>query len=94
MAAKLPSQFTAGLEQFADKFGLMTGDLAPMKRFAVGAGVGYVLGYVLKPGVAWSAGKPRPFGYGKPKDGSDLDPTLMPAWLITVLPGAAFALLV
>lgn len=89
----LVSDFTESVEQVADRFGLMQGEMAPLKRFAVGSAIGYAIAYGLKPGVAFEEGKQRPFGYGKP-GASGIPPTLMPAWLITVLPGAMFALFI
>jgi len=89
------------LENFADQFGLMQGELAPVKRFAVGAAVGGAIAYGLHPDVAFVKGPKgnwiaRPFGMGKGDASTDnaVAPTLMPAWLITILPGVLFSVLI
>lgn len=87
------------LEETFDRLGLMTGDLAPMKRFAVGAALGGAVAYGLKPSIAYDEekGEWRPFGFkssSAPAKPGDVDPTLMPAWLITVLPGVVFSVLI
>lgn len=81
------------LENAFDAVGAMEGTLAPLKRAAIGGGIGYLLAYGLKPAVAFdNDGNERPWIFGE--NGDSKDATYLPAWGIAVIPAAISSLFI
>jgi len=87
-------------EKMFDHLGMMQGDLAPVKRAALGAAIGYAISYGLKPKFAWMADPadaskkiPRPFSATASKDQSQIA-TWFPSWAIVAAPAIIFGVLI
>lgn len=80
-------------ENFFDAIGCMQGPSAPLKRAAIGAGLGYALAYGLKPGFAFTNGEARPWKVTATGDEA-ADATWFPAWAIAVLPAFVFGAMI
>lgn len=80
------------LENAFDAVGAMDGELAPLKRMAIGAAVGYGFLKVFQPSVAYTAdGKERPFALA---DANAPDGTYLPWWMIVAIPAAVSSILI
>jgi len=82
-------------ENFFDALGMMgPSEAAPLKRAAVGAGLGYALAYGIKPQFAFDKdGKPLPWKVTA--KGADQDnATWFPAWAIVALPAFVFGAMI
>ena len=90
------------IENVFDSMGMMQGDLAPVKRAAVGAAIGYALAYGLQPKFAFM---PDPNGSKKkvPKlftpsatkeQIAAKQTTYFPAWAIVAAPAIIFSVLI
>lgn len=81
-------------ENFFDAIGMMQGESAPLKRAAVGAGLGYALAYGIKPQFAFDKdGKALPWKVTA--KGADQDnATWFPAWAIVALPAFVFGAMI
>lgn len=81
------------IERFLDSLGLMTGELAVVKRMVFGAGVGTGLVWLIKPAIMFdrNTGVARPWTYFQAKDenqnNNKLDPTMFP-WFVAPIIGA------
>lgn len=81
------------VEEIFDSVGLMQGEMAPLLRAGVGAGLGWALTYGLQPQFMFKDGKPRPWAVtAKVEDVKDS--TYFPAWLGISLPAFVFGALV
>jgi len=88
------------IERGFDAIGMMQGELAPVKRAAVGAGIGYAIAYGMKPGFAFMPDPsdptkkiPRPFT-GTAKKSEMQQSTYFPAWAIVAAPAVIFSVLI
>jgi hypothetical protein len=85
IASTLDDIIVDPLERGFAAVGAMEGELAPLKRAAIGGLIGYAFVSVFKPGVAFDeAGKARPFALGN--DDKSSDPTYFPEWMFVALP--------
>ena len=82
------------LESVFDSVGAMQGELAPVKRMAIGAAVGYAIAYGVKPSVAFDEhGVPRPFA-GTATAGQKDNATWLPYWAIIGIPAVVFGVFI
>lgn len=86
------------LEGAFNAVGAMQGDLAPVKRAAIGAALGYGIAYYVQPKFAWmkdNTGKmvPKPFAGTATKDQKDVA-TWFPTWAIIGAPAVIFSVLI
>lgn len=82
------------IENAFDAVGMMQGETAPLKRAAVGAGLGYFVGYYLQPNIAWNNGVERTWTPLAKDDIEKADSTWLPAWLILSIPAFVFGVLI
>lgn len=82
------------IENAFDAVGMMQGETAPLKRAAVGAGIGYFVGYYLQPSIAWNAGVERVWTPLAKDTAEYEDSTWLPAWMITAIPAFVFGVLI
>lgn len=81
------------LESFFDSLGLMTGELAIIKRMVFGAGVATGIAWLVKPAIMFdkNTGVARPWTYFQSKDenqnNNKLEPTSFP-WFVAPIIGA------
>lgn len=81
------------LEGFFDSLGLMTGELAVVKRMVFGAGVAMGIVWLMKPAIMFdkNTGVARPWTYFQSKDenqnNNKLEPTSFP-WFVAPIIGA------
>lgn len=75
------------IEDQLDRFGLMQGEAAPLKRGALGAALGAVVAYGLKPEWAWNGDEPRKFGFSHGE-------TWFPVWAIVAAPAIILGVLI
>jgi hypothetical protein len=80
-------------ENFFDSIGCMQGPSAPLKRAAIGAGLGYAIAYGLKPNFAFKNGEARPWKVTASGDDA-ADATWFPAWAIAVFPAFVFGAMI
>lgn len=83
------------LENAFDAVGAMEGSMAPMKRAAIGAGLGYALAYGLKPAVAFDSQGPLSFALTASQADKDAGRvTYVPAWAIILAPALIFSVFI
>jgi len=81
------------LEQGFDKLGAMQGELAPLKRAAIGAAVGYAFVEIVKPSVAYDDnGKELPFT--ATADKTEPKTTYFPWWMFVAIPAFVSGVLI
>lgn len=81
------------LENAFDAMGAMQGEMAPLKRAAIGGAVGYAVLEIFKPGVAYDdAGNRRPFALGADKDTKE--GTYFPWWAFVAVPAFVSGVLI
>jgi len=84
--------FYPAIERAFDGLGMMQGSLAPIKRAAFGAGLGYIIGEAIRP--SWShtsSGAHRPWLY---LSGDNASGTLLPWWTLPVAGAFVCAVLI
>lgn len=95
MATDTPSlegKILEPVEDLMDKFGLMQGEYAPVKRALVGAGLGAAVVFGLKPSLFWTKdGHLAPWRVTNPKDP---DATPFPWYLAVALPAVVLGVLI
>lgn len=90
------------IEGVFDSMGMMQGDLAPVKRAAVGAAIGYAIAYGLKPKSAFMTDPtdpkkkiPKVFTPMATKDQvANKQTTYFPVWAIVAAPAIIFSVLI
>lgn len=82
------------IEDALDSIGLMEGEAAPLKRAAVGAGIGYLFAVLVKPGFAYTAdGKARPFALNA-SAADQASATYFPVGAIVAIPAFILGVLI
>lgn len=95
MASTIDDVILEPLESAFDAVGAMQGPLAPAKRAAIGAGLGYGVLAVFKPSFACNPdGSYRPFILTATTDAEKQNATLFPWWAVIGAPAAMFSLLI
>lgn len=90
------------IEGVFDSVGMMQGDMAPVKRAAVGAAIGYAFAYGVQPKFAFMPDPtnpkkkiPKKFTFGATKEEVDnKETTYFPAWAIVAAPAIIFSVLI
>jgi hypothetical protein len=95
MAETLESAILDPIENAFDSMGMMQGEMAPLKRAAFGAAVGYVLSYGIKPGFAFdkTTKKPKEW-YFTAAEADKKNSTYVPAWAVVAIPAVIFGVLI
>jgi hypothetical protein len=94
MASTIDDVILDPLESVFDAVGAMQGPLAPAKRAAIGAGLGYGI-LMLKPSFACNPdGSYRPFILTAQTDADKQNATYFPWWAVVGVPAAMFSLLI
>lgn len=89
----LESTLLDPLEDVLDSVGLMEGSMAPLKRTAVGAVIGYVGVTVIQPSFCYDdAGKPYEWRLTSKKD--PVETTMVPYWMVAAVPAFILGFLI
>lgn len=82
------------IENLLDKYGLMDGPMAPLKRTAIGGGIGLGVMYLWKPEFAFDKnGQPYPWSITH-KSIDRNKTTLVPYWLAASIPAVVLGVLI
>lgn len=82
------------IENLLDKYGLMEGPMAPLKRTAIGGGIGLAVMYLWKPEFAFDKnGQPYPWSITH-KSVDRNKTTLVPYWLAASIPAVVLGVLI
>jgi hypothetical protein len=91
---KLDSLIIEPIENGFDAVGAMQGEMAPLKRAAIGAALGAAVVYGIKPSVAYDKnGVARPFA-GTATAGQKDNATWLPYWAIIGIPAVVFSVFI
>lgn len=81
------------LERAFDRVGAMDGELAPLKRAAIGGAIGYGVARVFMPDVAYTAdGKAKLWSVTAPADATNT--TYFPEWMFAAIPAFVASVLI
>lgn len=84
----LESMIVDPLENAFDAVGAMQGQLAPLKRAAIGGAVGYAIVQIWQPSIAFDgSGKPLEFG-------GEEGQTYFPVWMFAAIPALIAGVLI
>ncbi len=83
------------LENALDSVGLMQGEMAPLKRTALGAAIGFGVMGLWKPSWAYGSDhKPYPWSVTAPKDTPADKKTKVPYWMAALVPAVVLGVLI
>jgi len=85
------------VENALDSVGLMQGEMAPLKRTALGAAIGFGVMGLWRPSWAYAPGpngKPYPWSVTAPKGTPDDAKTKVPYWMAALIPAVVLGVLI